>query len=156
MQIIVGAMAFSSATFLLVFTVIRFQSEHPPAADDMSILVYVGLALSVANGTMGLIMPRFLERSLRRRLGSPSSKPETEASLDAWYEGYAKQMIIRAALFEGVCLYWIIIYFIQGWPISLVAALLFLVAIVLQFPTRDGVERWISRQRDEAAQERIM
>jgi hypothetical protein len=139
---------------LILLGTIRYRAERPETITG-PLLLYVGLALSVADLMVYLVVSRVMATALRRRLGGESfSVSEGNTSLDAWYAGYQARLVIRLALLEGVCFFWIIVYFLQGWEYSLVVALVFLGGVLLHWPSRQRVERWVSQQREQAALEK--
>jgi hypothetical protein len=62
-------------------------------------------------------------------------------------------MIALLALLEGPTFFFLIAYLLEGLPISLAGAGVLLLGILTLFPTRSGVENWITNQRELTRQE---
>jgi hypothetical protein len=67
---------------------------------------------------------------------------------------YQKRMIFSAALLEGSTFFLIIAYMIERTPYALAGAILLLLALLAQIPSRAGIERWIEEQYQILAQDR--
>jgi hypothetical protein len=55
-------------------------------------------------------------------------------------------MIIGMALLEGAAFYQAIAYYVEGQPLALGLGCLLLLGLIVQFPTRSRVERWLENQ----------
>jgi hypothetical protein len=67
---------------------------------------------------------------------------------------YQVQLIVGAALNEGVAFFAGIAYLIEKHPIALGLAVLLLAGLVVRFPTSRRVALWIDRQQEQLIQER--
>ncbi|MGO9113587.1 MAG: hypothetical protein ACLP9L_30515 [Thermoguttaceae bacterium] len=64
--------------------------------------------------------------------------------------------IISGALFEGMAFFATIAYLIEGNPISLGLAVLMIVCVAAQFPTRSRIVSWVERQIGAIEQEKML
>ena len=67
---------------------------------------------------------------------------------------YQKRMIFGAAMLEGCTFFLIIAYLIERTPYALAGAILLLLALLAQIPTRANIERWIEEQYQLIEKER--
>jgi len=70
------------------------------------------------------------------------------SSESAWWGLYLVRFLLGMALLEGAALMQVIFYFVEGLPLSLGVALGLLVMMLTRFPTRLGVESWVTEQRE--------
>jgi hypothetical protein len=59
------------------------------------------------------------------------------------------QLIVGAAISEGLAFFAGVAFFIERSPIALGAALVFVAALIARFPTHRRVQLWIEHQRDQ-------
>jgi hypothetical protein len=153
MRIILLALMASVGLFLLIAVWLRNQGVVPVA--PVPIVTYVGFAFAagllaairyvpnriVAATRRNLAM---IPADLTRRAGHAGLSPDVGVLLAA----YQTRLIIVAALIEGIAYYFLVAYLLDGLWISLVMAGVCLAVLATQFPTEDGVQRWLERQRE--------
>lgn len=156
MRIILAALCVGVASLAGVMLWLRVAAPPPPPP-PVPLLTFVGLGFAAFMAVGSVVLPLFAQAAWRRRhrqenQATPTGHPPgTEA---AWWARYQTRLVLQAALLEGATFYQLIAYRIEGLPVSLaVAAGLFLCLLML-FPTRDGVERWVAAQRDLVEQGR--
>jgi hypothetical protein len=131
----------------------------PPPGVPLLTFVGLGLAAFLAVGSVALplVLQASWRRSSRQDPQAARTDPRTGRALapeEVWWLRYQTRLLVQAALLEGATFFQLIAYRIEGLPVSLgVAAGLFLCLLML-FPTRAGVERWVAAQRDLAEQGR--
>jgi hypothetical protein len=148
MQIINGAIVGGAVVALAVLSVLRTQNPLPQP--DPPLVSYILLGVAAASAAAALVVPAQMAAAARRRLAAPGAPPDS----GAWYAQYQTCLITRLAQLEGPALALAIAWFLEGWPPALVAAVVLIVLMLLQFPTVSRVERWIEAQRELAYQDR--
>jgi hypothetical protein len=157
MRIILGALLAGVATFAGITAFLwlggQFQARMP--AD---LLTYVGLAYTAGTAMAYALVPGRIVRAARWRivrLADPASKDAAATKqLLRLCDVYQTQMIVRAALLEGTVFVWLIFFLMTGqwymFGVAVAAALL----LAMNFPTADGVSRWLAQQQEMMELER--
>src|SRR5262249_15847899 len=123
---------------------------------------YVGIAFAAGVLLLVGLLTSLMETGWRRQiargnwpvLDSRAGEGQPSDDVWRWWTLYQTRMLIRAAPVEGAAFLNLIAFLVEGQAFSLGIALGLLLVLILQFPTRDGVERWIETQRERIAQER--
>jgi hypothetical protein len=151
MRIVLGALCVGVLTAAAVL--IWLRQVAPPPQPEFPVLSFVALGFAAFMAVFSAALPVFLQaawrRQLRRQAGPPATGPE-----DAWWARYQTRLILQAAPLEGAAFLQLIAYHQEGLPVSLAVAGGLLLCLLMLFPTRDGVERWVATQRDLAQQGR--
>jgi hypothetical protein len=155
MQIIAGTLILGVAMMLTVFVVLRNLS-NAPRPPQVPVLTYVGVAFALMAVIAHFIVPRnVLKNATSRRQwddepvfstapADPEQAPgDREPSALPLYQ---TRMIIGMALLEGAAFYQAIAYYVEGQPLALGLGCLLLLGLIVQFPTRSRVERWLENQ----------
>jgi hypothetical protein len=155
MQIIAGTLILGVAITLTVFVVLRaLGNPQPPPL--VPILTYVGVGFALIAVIAHFIVPRSVLKNSAGRIQwdnepvfstapadperSPGSRELSGLAL------YQTRMIIGMALLEGAAFYQGIAYYLEGQPLALGLGCLLLLGLIVQFPTRSRVERWLENQ----------
>ncbi len=147
--VIAGLLA-GAAVLATVAVVVRMQGQMPPTP-AVPIMSYVAVGMGVIMLAARAVVPSAKTAGARKTLPA-----DVEVPLRRWLGLYQTQMIVGAALLEGATFMFFISYLVEGVPWTLAGGALFwLLLAVLQFPTRDGVERWVEAQREALQQERM-
>jgi hypothetical protein len=148
MQVIVGALLAGVAAFAAVVAVLGPQRVVAPPDLPVVSLIAAGIAVSVMY--VRAVLTRALVMNARLRLAGD------DEDIPAWLGVYQTVTIVGAALLEGAAFFLLTAYFIEGtsWALPAAAALWLLLAW-LHFPTRSGVEHWLTEQLDEARREKL-
>jgi hypothetical protein len=136
--------------------------DRPNNGQDVaSILTWMAVGLAAVMLPMSFVLPGLIAQQNRRAIvagtwpmvkGGSSAVPiasealQTDASKLAIV--YQTQLIIGAAMNEGVAFFAAIVYMIGKNPIALGLAILLLGGLIVRFPTRDRVALWIDRQQE--------
>jgi hypothetical protein len=134
-----------------------------------SILTYTALAFTAVVLPLSFVVPGLIARQNRQAIaagnwsppgqGGPAGRQISSEALgtDAGKLAmvYQVQLIIGAAMNEGVAFFAGIAYMLEKNPIALGLALLLLVGLILRFPTSRRVALWIERQQEQVLQERL-
>ncbi|MFI5458033.1 MAG: hypothetical protein ACHRXM_21545 [Isosphaerales bacterium] len=128
-----------------------------------SIITYTAVAFAAVLLPLSFVVPNLVTRqSLRAIAGglspfpSPSNPavpatgpqmPQTETGKLAAL--YSSNLIIGAALNEGLTFFAAMAYLIEKNPIALGLSLLLIAVLIARFPTAGRVERWIEQQREK-------
>jgi len=177
-QIIVGALVTGVLTFVAVAFVVDLRpgrqarvpavaGANAPAggrvATTDSFITYTAVIFAAVVLPLSFVLPNVVTaQSLRAVAGVVSSPPspsgpavpatspqapQTESGKLAAL--YSTNLVIGAAINEGVVFAVAIAYMIEKNPIALVVALLLIAALIARFPTAGRVERWIEQQREK-------
>lgn len=153
LQIIVGAMTAGCLTFFLIVLALvggpRQASETLPTTCLLS-------AMALLLVLTRLIAPAVFVARARRKIRqgtwtSPVRRIEAEWAkqdddLGKMTQVLVSRTILAAAMLEGAVFLLLIAYFLEQSPISLVSAVLLLVALAVHIPTRSRLESWLDGQ----------
>jgi hypothetical protein len=152
MRIIHAALCLGVVTVTVALVVVR-HVQQAPANEPM--LIYIGIALAVANIAAAWFVPGAMDRETRRRMARGDDPAVGAVDPEArWALLYQNRLIVRCALLEGAGFFQPIAYLLAGHPVNLVVAGVLFLLLVLQFPTAEVVRSWADRQRDQVEQER--
>jgi hypothetical protein len=164
-QVVVGALVVGCLVFLGI-AVLLVRLGGMPAANDSMIVTWLAVLVALVAVGARLVLPSFIVASNRQAIlhktGSLAQPSSRNASVAEFLErtgdagrlwlGYLAKTILGSAIFEGVAFFCLIAYLVEHSPLSLGLAVLFLIGLACQFPTRAGVVRWIQGQLDLLAQ----
>ncbi len=157
MRIILGAMCVGVVSVAGIM--IWQRQAEPLPAPELPLLTFAALGFAAFMAVFSVALPVFLQANWRRQLrqpqGPPAAGPAPALSPeDAWWLRYQTRLILQAALLEGAAFFQLIAYRLEGLAVSLGVAAGLLICLLMLFPTRAGVERWVATQRDLAEQGR--
>jgi hypothetical protein len=178
-QIILGALIAGVSFFLAIAVFIdpgiSLASGAAPGANapaggqvaaTLPILTYTALAFAVVLLPLSVVVPRIVTARSRRAIAGgswPSGTqaramqarsaplPQTDAGKLAMV--YSQQLIIGAAINEGLAFFAGVAYFIERNPIALGLAAVLVAGLVARFPTSRRVQLWIESQQEKLHQE---
>jgi hypothetical protein len=126
---------------------------------------YIAVGVAVVLLVLSFLLPTIVAARWRRQIAAgtwpvlsaeaPEAEPNSEA---AWWRLYFTRWLLTAAPLEGAAFFQFIAYYTDGLPLYLGVAGAMLVLLLLQFPTRNGVEAWVAAQREQvemARQDRL-
>jgi len=127
-----------------------------------SLLTYLAVGFAAILLPVSFVLPNFVTtqscRAIARGAAAPpsprnSAVPATGPQAAQTETGtlaalYLSNLIIGAALNEGLTFFATIAYLIEKNPIALGIALLLIAMLIARFPTAGRVERWIEQQRE--------
>jgi hypothetical protein len=125
-----------------VLTLLRALNRMPPR--DPPIISYVLLAFAAAQVGVATVLPNVVTATGARRVTEPAG----------WYALYQTRLLLRLAPLEGAALALSIAWYVEGWPVTMIVALMFNGLMILQYPTDGRVERWVEAQKELAYQDR--
>jgi hypothetical protein len=165
LQIFVAGLVFGLVVFSAISVVI---SPIAGEQDDEDVVVrkaltYTGIAWTAAGLLAFAIVPGLVLSKARRRIVAGTWQPPQQrrdlpvnAQLAQFLEetGDAGKLmtvlhtrtIIAAALLEGLGFFWLIVHMVTNTPLSLIAAIAFIIGVACHFPTRSRVLHWIEDQ----------
>ena len=171
LQIIIGAIAMGAILFVLIASTIAPLSKPPVALLPIPlyliviILVCVGLIVrfiymwhlttkarrEVINGTY-----QSIDYRQRMRLPLPIANQSSDSSRDAQYllSAFRYKSICSTAMIAGWCFLATTIYLIDGNPIILCLAVLLVMGVAANFPTRSRAIRCIENELTKVKQEK--
>jgi hypothetical protein len=163
MRIITFAQVLGAGIFLVIVLILRAQGQGGNPPNGLLSLTNIAWPFCLGNLVPYVIFPRAVVRAGRRRLVAPGgaagpsgrSVPAPPADRAAWYGLYQTQLIIRLGLLQGSALFLIIAYLQEGSPLILGAAVTYVAAIALHFPSRARVDNWADTQAELARQEDV-
>jgi hypothetical protein len=135
LQIIVGALATGPLLFAAVVLVAI------PGQPNEGVMTRMGLIA----GFICLVAQNFVGRQILNQSPPPGRRMQV----------YTTGTIVSAAILEAGVFLNLVVFMLERSQLSLAMAGLLWAAMLLKFPTRGGVERWLEReeqdQKDEAA-----
>jgi hypothetical protein len=151
MRIVLGALCVGVVSMAAVMVWQRQAAPLPPP--ELPVVTFVALGFAAFMAVFSVAIPLFLQAAWRRQLRRQEGPPPTGAtpalsSEEAWWARYQSRLILQAALLEGPAFFQLIAYRVEGLPVSLGVAAGLLICLLMLFPTRAGVERWVAAQRD--------
>ena len=144
-QIIVAALIMGVLTFLAMTIFVIPDLGNP--APTAPLLTYLAVGLGLAGLVMSYVVPNLVTTNSRRQIArrTPLAKqpgkdispsPTTPADkLEPLSQVYLNQLIIGAALNEGMAFFAAIAYMVERNPIALGVAAVLLGALIVRFPT---------------------
>ena len=180
-QIIVGALIAGVSFFLAIAFFldlgIKPRTAGPGAAgnpaagqptDSMPILTYTAVAFAAVVVPMSVIVPGLVTKQERIAIAAgkfpsaansaatPGASPDTPISaVGRWSKAYLTQLIIGAAMIEGVAYFAGVAFLIEKNPIAMGVALLLVAGVVALFPTVNRIERWIEQQQEKLREDQL-
>lgn len=158
LQIVVGALTVGCVTFMAIAIVLQSGAmANPPGVPFIS---YVALAMSAfAVLARVVVVPAVVARGCaaiaRAESGSTDSTREAaDGDVIPLVGLYTTKTIIAGALFEGAAFFLLISYLLEGQMLSLVAAIVMIVAVAMHFPTHSRVAGWIESKSERINQQR--
>lgn len=140
-QIIVGALAFGILNFTAVSMFVSVAQHRGP--ELRPIISYMAAGFSFIALIAAFTVPMFLAGPLRAAAVDPSAAGNTLSPAVNLANVYRTLLIIRCAILEGAAFFSLTSYIVEQNPLSLIAASILLVVLLLQFPTASRVEERI-------------
>jgi hypothetical protein len=137
-------------------------NHRPLAEPDMAtILTWVAVAFAAVTLPLSFVLPGLIAQQNRRAIAAGTwtlikgGSPPMPAAHEAFQTDvgplamvYQTQLIIGAAMNEGVAFFAAIAYMIGRNPIALGLGILLVGGLVARFPTKDRVALWMDRQQE--------
>ena len=155
LQIIIGAMVAGCGMFLVIVLVIAGGSSK---VSDPPVITYLACTVAAAAVVAHLIIPGIVVAQARRKIVAGTwnivqrNQPPTSADgaeqddvgkLTQWF---MVRTIIVAVILEGPVFFLLVAHMLEHSPLSLVLAVVLILALAAQFPTHSRVDRWIEDQ----------
>jgi hypothetical protein len=144
LQIIVGAMVMGVVAFSIVTMIIPPPKTTPSAGLLLPPLASVGIFLAVLTQVARKLTVSYLQNHLVSALATMPANPEAE--IKALIDLLRRKTILSAAMIEGPAFFMLVTYLIERHPLSLFAAGLLAIGIIMQMPTAAGTAKWIEAQ----------
>jgi hypothetical protein len=148
MRIIAFAIPMGAVMALGIFLVVRLQGQFPPPPDPPLVS-----AVAWGFGILDLLVYLFVSRQVAVAARQRLTRADADGSPSEWLSVYQSRLIIQLALLEGATFFFLIAYLLEGLPFNLAGAGVLFLGMLMQFPTRSGVENWIAKQRELTRQE---
>ena len=148
-RIIVGALC-AGGLFLAGVVLLM-----PRRVADEPMLAFMALLFSVCGVIAAAIVPRMIGKRARNSLvdnARPQPQPSPSlASGDASHVSrimgiYQTRLITSLALLEAAAFFNLVAYMIEGQVVNVAVALVLLVLMLIQFPSRTRTEHWVADQ----------
>jgi hypothetical protein len=178
-QIIVGALVMGVLTFLAIVVFLNVGAGNPapgqgiggaalplPGGGSLPLMTALAVVLGIIGLVMSFTVPRVFVAGTRRTIAreAPPATTARKASEPAqvYPAGdtgrllpvYTTQLIMGAAIAEGMAFFAAIAYMLEHHPIALGTAIVLLGGLIARFPTADRVNAWLDRQHDLLRAER--
>lgn len=167
MQIIAGALVAGLVGFAGVAIVMQLnQADVGQGAPNraLPILTLVAAIMLLTEGTLGLLLPSVILRSILQKIAAGTWNPEGSERRPDWANDDVKllaarqtALIIGLALLEGAGMMACIAYLLEGNLLTLGMVAVIVGLMLWRFPTVGGVRYWLERERvalDEAKRTR--
>lgn len=164
-QIIVGAMATGLLGFLLIVIFLvppgEIQPQIAPGAPPA--LTYVALIFGTLVIIGSVALPKIVVAAGRRQLiaGKRLSATPTDLAssvpdkdLSELLTIFRTQVIVGAAMLEGVGMLAIVAYMLEHRPIALSLAIVMILGVATRIPTVSRMQQWLESQSELILQER--
>jgi hypothetical protein len=153
MRIITVAQVLGAGIFLVIVLILRDQGQGGNPPNGPISLTSIAWPFCLGNLAAYVIFPRSVTQSGRQRLTAAGSMLAPPADRAAWYRLFLTQLIIRLVLLQSCTVYVITAFLQEGTLLMLSAAVTFLAAMALHFPSRARVDNWVDVQAELARQE---
>ncbi len=163
-RIIVFALTTGCLTFMGI-AIFIVQSKPPADNDSLPIVTYMALGFAGVAIVLRMIVPKMIESAGRKRIadgtwqGLPPTAGPQQAQNAEWFErlerlGDAGKLVsvlqtrtlVAGAILEGSAFFALVAYLIEQSPLALAAAIVLIIGVALNFPTRSGATHWIEDQ----------
>jgi hypothetical protein len=173
-QIIVVALAMGVLTFLAIVVLLDVGPGNPapgqggqgiggaslplPGGGSLPLMTALAVVLGIIGLVMSFTVPRVFVAGVRRTIAREAPPRTTAAKASepaqvypAGDTGrllpvYQTQLIMGAAINEGMAFFAAIAYMLERHPIALGTAIVLLGGLVARFPTADRVNAWLDRE----------
>jgi hypothetical protein len=166
-QIIIAAMAIGVLVFLAVAFFVHTKVGAIDKTHKLDIITQIALVYGVVALIGGPILAGALVKFGRRRLACGGGPVRPAPRTASGFEGKSDQdgtsrliglmvtrTIISGAIYEGASLFLGVAYLLNRGLLTAVCAVLLVVALLMQMPTRDRARRWIDEQLRQIEQEK--
>jgi hypothetical protein len=156
LQIIVAALTSGCITFLAIVLVVV---GVPGLPDVPPILTWIAAAIAATMVMARLVVPAIFVARARRKIRQGAFKAPmgkfpvvssdsvaTDSAVNALAQVFLSKTILAAAILEGAVFLLLVAYLVEHAPMSLMLAVLLIVALALHLPTYSQVEGWIQDQ----------
>ena len=132
-----------------------------PAPAEAGFISYLALAFAAFDVLLQAVLPGLMATNLRRQLAAGKwPAPRDGASVPPDDLGkllslFQVRLLVGAGLLEGGACFLLIAYQMDGAMLALAAAGVMLALLLVKFPTRPGLEAWLSDQQELLRQDRM-
>lgn len=151
-RIIIGALAGGVVMFLIVANVMLHVMDFDAPLGTGNLITLIMLAFAALTILARFVVVGSLTKNGRKRIAAGTYQrpypplPADAGDADQLLSVYSTRLLISAALCEGPAFALTIAYLLEGNVYAMVAAILLVFGILAHFPTRSGLEDWISQQ----------
>ena len=148
MQIIVGALAAGVLSFLVIVLIISRGAQADP------FLTYIALGFAVLAFAGWVVVPQLVTSQARRSLAkgdtasfaAHAALPAELREVGQLAAAFQTRLIVANALVEGAAFFSLVAYMLEGQRLCLGVAIVFVLLIISQIPTRNRLQEWVSRE----------
>lgn len=155
MQIITGALLAGLLAMAGIMLFLVHTANPPRQPPDLPLLALLALGMLAIEFPIALLLPRAQTAGALRLIAAGTWRPpegmdpeQFRTLADKLLAVRQTALILRLALFEGVGFFACIAYFLEAHPLALAIAGVAFLAMVLNFPTTEGLRTWLRRQQD--------
>ncbi len=147
MQIIVAALAMGVIMFMaVVLTMLDKIAARDP------FITYIALGFAVLMFAGWIIVPGIVATQARRAMAGLPRDADIVGQLAGVFQ---TRLIIASAMLEGAAFFNLIASMLEGQYVGLVTAVVLLLIIISQFPTRHRLEVWITHELENIDHMRV-
>jgi hypothetical protein len=148
LQIIIGAMLLGTVVFLVAAQIIGpGQALEDAQIATNSFVTYVACAYAAMAIVIASMAPAFIAnvklRKMREEMPAAEEDVDNDAQLETLLTIFHTKIIVGAAVFEGAALLTIVAYLLEGKPLAVGVAIVLMVLLARQFPTRSRMNDWL-------------
>jgi hypothetical protein len=167
MRIVVGVLIAGSTVFL-GFAIVRRSMAPQPPRDP--VIALVGVAFAVGAPIAAAIVPNLVRRQWERQVAAgmwpgsaasqygpavpatPVEEVEPDQETMRWWGVHQTVLILRCGLLEGAAFLQGLAYLVEGNLFSLPLGFAMIGLILMQWPTRERLDRWVEARREAVDQ----
>ena len=183
-QIIVGALTMGVLTFLAIVLFLNVYGAGPgpvqggqgigvvgaglplPGGGTLPLFTALAVILGIGGLAMSFTVPRMFVATSRRMIARetpPATTPRKPSEPAQVYPAgdtgkllplFTMQLILGAAINEGMAFFAAIAYMLERHPVALGTAIVLLGGLIARFPTADRVNAWLDQQLEQLQIER--
>lgn len=159
-QIAVGALVAGCAIFLVIALAFA-PAAAEQAAEDRPWLGWMAAALAVIGCLARAIVPGLIVANGRRKIAAeeppdagqdrPAGQHEDQRRL---WPLFVSSQIVAGGILEGLVFFALIAYLVEASLLALILAIVLILGLAFQIPTRSRALHWLEYQRSRLLQER--
>ncbi|QDT44892.1 hypothetical protein Pan241w_50080 [Gimesia alba] len=128
-----------------------FKGLDVEPGDGLSIITYLGIAMSALMLVLRTFVPNLVARNLFKQTmqaAQAEGNQDEEQMLGRFYATFMTRMIIGLALLEGAAMFNLVVFMVESQILSIVAVGILLLVMIASIPTKSKLDGWIRNQME--------